>query len=447
LGIVASLLKGLDYEEALILSVMLAAFLPCRSCFYRKSSLIGDRFSVGWIAAIVLAILSSVWIGFFSYKHVEYSHDLWWHFSLLGDAPRFLRASVGVFGLGLVVAVARLLRPAQPEPAAPSADELTVVERIVAASQSTTSSLALLGDKTFLFNDSRSAFIMYGIEGRSWVAMGDPVGPVSEWRELAWRFRELSVRHGGWTVFYQVRPQYLPLYLDLGLTLQKLGEEARVDLRTFSIDSQKKTTRHSYRKVLQEGAVFEVVPATDVRRLVPELKVISDAWLEEKNTREKRFSLGSFNPEYLARGPAALIRQNGRIIAFANMLLGANKEELSIDLMRFVSDSPSGTMDFLFLSLMNWGKDQGYGWFNLGMAPLSGLENRPLAPLWIRVGAMVFKHGETFYNFQGLRAYKEKFQPVWEPRYLASPGGLALPRILANVSSLVSGGMKGVLVK
>ena len=57
----------------------------------------------------------------------------------------------------------------------------------------------------------------------------------------------------------------------------------------------------------------------------------------------------------------------------------------------------------------------------------------------------MFRHGEHFYNFQGLRAYKDKFQPEWFPKYLASPGGLATPQILANVSTLISGGVTKLL--
>jgi len=81
------------------------------------------------------------------------------------------------------------------------------------------------------------------------------------------------------------------------------------------------------------------------------------------------------------------------------------------------------------------------------MAPLSGLESHELAPLWNRLGAFVFSHGEHFYNFQGLRQYKEKFDPEWSPKYLACPGGMALPRILTNLGSLISGGVKGVVAK
>lgn len=115
--------------------------------------------------------------------------------------------------------------------------------------------------------------------------------------------------------------------------------------------------------------------------------------------------------------------------------------------MRHTADAPAGVMDYLFVELMLWGREQGYDRFNLGMAPLSGLEGGPLKPLWSRVGAFVFHHAESFYNFQGLRRYKEKFEPEWRPRYLASPGGLALPRVLANIATLVSGGVGGVLAK
>ncbi|MFP6639143.1 MAG: phosphatidylglycerol lysyltransferase domain-containing protein, partial [Myxococcota bacterium] len=50
-----------------------------------------------------------------------------------------------------------------------------------------------------------------------------------------------------------------------------------------------------------------------------------------------------------------------------------------------------------------------------------------------------------FYNFQGLRRYKDKYDPVWEPRYVASPGGLSFPLALTNVASLVSRGITGVV--
>jgi phosphatidylglycerol lysyltransferase len=143
----------------------------------------------------------------------------------------------------------------------------------------------------------------------------------------------------------------------------------------------------------------------------------------------------------------AIVRRGSRVIAFANLWLGAGGEELSFDLMRHRPDAPTGVMDYLLAQLLLWGREERFGWCNLGMAPLSGLESRALAPLWTRLGALLFRHGESLYNFQGVRQFKDKFDPVWEPRYLASPGGVALPRVLAALSSLIAGGLKGVVTR
>ncbi|PIV84615.1 MAG: hypothetical protein COW52_06670 [Nitrospirae bacterium CG17_big_fil_post_rev_8_21_14_2_50_50_9] len=448
-GIVFSLLKGFDYEEAILLTLMFGALLPCHRYFYRKASLFSQRFTAEWIAAIAFVLMGSIWIGLFAYKHLEYSHELWWQFALSGgDAPRFLRATVGVMVVVLIFSTAKLLQPGSPEPSMPDHKELDRAHDIITDSRATSANLALLGDKPLLFSESGNAFIMYAVEGRSWVAMGDPVGPQPERTELIWRFRELCDRHDGWTVFYEVDVENLPLYVELGLTLLKLGEEARVPLEAFSIEGKARSgLRYIVNRLEKEKFEFSVVPSQGVPRLIPELKEISDAWLTERKTREKRFSLGFFDEAYLRHFPVGTVLKEGRIVAFANLWTGAGKEEISIDLMRHLPDTPNGIMDFLFTHILLWGKAQGYQWFNLGMAPLSGLENRAFAPIWNRLGSLIFRHGENFYNFQGLRQYKEKFDPVWRPKYLASPGGLALPRILANLSSLISGGLKGIITK
>ncbi|HTQ81045.1 MAG TPA: bifunctional lysylphosphatidylglycerol flippase/synthetase MprF, partial [Thermoanaerobaculia bacterium] len=447
-GIVVSLLKGLDYEEAITLSLMLVSLIPCRRHFYRRASLTSEPFTPRWITAISIVLFGSLWLGFFAYKWVAYSNDLWWQFTLrrTGNASRFLRAAVAVLAVALAVALERLMRPAAPAPSLPKSEDLAVARGICTGSRRTYAYLALIGDKEILFNKAHTAFVMYGIMRRSWVAMGDPVGPEQDRIDLAWRFRELSDQHGGSPVFYQVGERDLYLYADLGLTLLKLGQEGRVPLPDFTLEGRdRKTLRWAHRKSINEGYSFEVVPETEVPALLPEIKHISDAWLTVKSVREKGFSLGFYSAEYLKLFPLALIRKEGRIVAFANLWRGAEQEEISIDLMRHLPEVGSIVMDYLFLELMLLGKAEGYRWFNLGMAPLSGLENRALAPLWSRLGSMVFRHGEHFYNFQGLRQYKEKFDPVWSPRYLATPAGLAMPRVLTDVASLIAGGLGGIV--
>jgi phosphatidylglycerol lysyltransferase len=447
-GIVASMVKGFDYEEALALFLILIAIWPARRHFYRKASLFSQRFNAGWIAAIFIILGGSVWLGFYSYRYVEYAHSLWWRFAFSGDASRFLRATVGVVVCGMFFAAARLLRPAAPQPRESGRPELDKAYTIVRHSAEVFANLALLGDKHFLFSPEGDAFIMYAVEGRSWIAMGDPVGPALRGPELIWKFRELSDRYGGRAVFYEIGHERLHLYLDLGLSLLKLGEEARVPLHAFSLEGgARKGLRYTQRQFEKLGCRFEVIQPESVAAYLDELKNISDAWLAQKATREKGFSLGFFQSDYIRRCPVALVIRNERIEAFANLWTGTQLEELSLDLMRYLPGAVEGVMEFLFICMMLWGKAQGYRWFNLGMAPLSGLENRALAPLWNRLGAFVFRYGEHFYNFQGLRQYKEKFDPQWRPKYLASPGGLALPQIFANLATLISGSMKGVVAK
>ena len=105
--------------------------------------------------------------------------------------------------------------------------------------------------------------------------------------------------------------------------------------------------------------------------------------------------------------------------------------------MRYDAGDLSGVMEYLFIELMLWGKSQGYQWFSLGMAPLSGIESRRLSPLWNRVTQLLFKHGDRFYSFEGLRQYKDKFDPEWEGRYIALPRGMALPKMLADLTALI----------
>jgi phosphatidylglycerol lysyltransferase len=448
-GIVLSLAKGLDYEEAIILVLMLAALLPCRGEFYRRASIFSERFTFGWVAAIILALGSTAWLGIFSHRHLEYSKELWWRFSLLeGGGPRFLRAMVGAAAVALAFAMARLFRPARPRLEPPGAQVTDVIRAIVEASPKAYARLALLGDKSFVLNDSKTSFIMYGVQGRSWIALGEPVGPEAEWGGLVWRFKEMVDEYGGWTVFHTVGKESLPLYVDLGLTLLKIGEDGRVPLATFSLEGgARKELRRDHRRVRNEGCSFEVVAQPQVPGLLPELRAVSDAWLEAKNARELGFSLGCFSEPYIRLFPVAVVRKNGNIVAFANVWLGAGGEELSPDLMRYSPDAPRDVMDYLFVELMFWGKEHGYHHFDLGAAPLSGIEARAAAPLWNKLSMFIYRHGEHFYNFQGLRQYKEKFVPIWEPKYLASPGGLALPRILVDLAGLITGGLKGIAAK
>ncbi len=447
-GIAASLLKGLDVEEALLLTLVATLLVAGRAAFYRPAPIFAERFTPVWVVSIVGVVAATVWVGLIAYRNVDYSGDLWWTFAFHADAPRMLRAAVVVGVIGAAVLLANLLRPARPEPSKATGADLERARAVIARSNQTLGNAALMGDKRLLFNEQSTAFLMYQVSGRSWVALGDPVGRGVDLDDLLWRFRELSDLHGGWSVFYQASRERLAQYVDLGLAAFKIGEEARVPLASFSLDgSERADLRQDHRRAVRDGATFEVVPAAQTAVLLPQLRAISDSWLGDKATAEKHFSVGAFESAYLSRFDIAIVRRAGEIVAFANLWSTDTKGELSVDLMRFGPNPPRSAMDYLFVELMLWGRSAGYASFNLGMAPLAGLEQHPLAPVWHRVGNFVFRYGEHFYNFEGLRRYKAKFRPEWEPKYLVAPGGIALPRILFDVSALIAGGVKELFAK
>ncbi|MEI8348336.1 MAG: bifunctional lysylphosphatidylglycerol flippase/synthetase MprF, partial [Pseudomonadota bacterium] len=447
-GALFSILKGLDYEEAVVLGTLFFLLLPCHRYFNRQASLLAAGFSGAWFMAIFLAISSSIWLGFFAYRHVEYDHELWWEFSFDGDAPRFLRAMVGTQLIVLLFALAKLFKTRPPDDHATLQESPELIKNLVRSSPNTTATLALLGDKYFFFNQKKNAFIMYALSGQSWVTLSDPVGAEEEFPELIWLFTERANHYGFRPIFYQITDRYLPLYIDLGMILLKIGEEAMMPLKDFSLEGrQGKKLRLNRNRLIDEGFQFSIVPVNQVPTILPVMESISNQWLSHKSAREKGFSIGYFDKNYLLNFPVALIKKGEQAVAFANILEGANKEELSVDLMRFIPEVGHGLMDYLFAELFLWGKEQGLARFNIGMAPLSGLSNRPMATWWHKLGKIVYEYGEHFYNFQGLRDYKEKFHPVWESRYIAAPGAFSLPAALANIATLVSRGIKGIWAK
>jgi phosphatidylglycerol lysyltransferase len=440
-GIVASLFKGVDYEEAIILGALFVMLRRARPMFDRKAALLATRFSPAWMAAVVAALAASVWLGLFAFQHVEYSSDLWWQFALHGEASRFLRASVAAATVVLLVAVARLIGHAPHEVDPPSERDLAAAGDIIAHQPASYPNLVYLRDKGLLFDEARDGFVMYAVKRRTWVALGDPIGPASRIGELIRLFIERCDDFGGTPVFYEVGKHNLHRYADFGLAFIKLGEEARVDLTQFSLDGpQGARFRQVMRRLAKDGATFRVIPAEDVRAVMGSLREVSDDWLALKTAAEKGFSVGFFDPEYLERFPVAVIERDHRIVAFANVWPGPGGYELSIDLMRYRHDAPTSVMEALIVHLLVWGQQHGYQWFALGMAPMSGSERSPIAPLRARAGNFLYEHGGFLFNFRGLRAYKEKFNPVWEPHYLVYPGALKLPGIVADVSALVAGG-------
>ncbi|SEN44478.1 phosphatidylglycerol lysyltransferase [Sphingomonas gellani] len=437
-GAVFSLLKGLDYEEAGILLIVLLLLQYSRRAFYRQGGVLAEPLDWAWIGAGVAALGLSLWAGFFAYKRTPYSADLWWQFALNGNAPRFLRAS---FAAGVMMTAAvgwrLLLRRREPPPGQPLEEE--VAARALAASPRSDANLAFTGAKRFTVSQDGDAFLMYGIQNRTWIVMGDPVGPRARWSELVWATRRACDAVGGRLCFFQASEAMLPLFVDLGLRAYKYGEEAQIPLAHFSLAGPKaKALRYGRKRALAAGLSFAILSRDEVPAVLPQLRQVSDEWLATRGAREKGFSLGVFAEAYMTRFDVAVVRDGAAVVAFANIWSSGDGRELSVDLMRHRSGMPYGAMDYLFVELLEWGQRVGFDHFNLGVAPLSGINGDRLAPTWAKLARTLFENGERFYHFAGLRAFKSKFDPVWRSRYIGAPNGLAAGAALIDLVAAVN---------
>lgn len=368
----------------------------------------------------------------------------------LSLARHGIDALEGTLGLSMLVGVIAsrgLIRsPRRRRDEVRETDELERACAALADHGNASAGLVRLGDKRVLTSDCGRGFVMYARQGRSLVALFDPVGPRHLWLELSLKFIAEARRLKCRPVFYQVSADFLSIAVDLRLQPLKLGEQAIVHLQQFSLaGGDWVKLRRSINRAERDGLVFEWLEGDAVIGAMDELKTVSDSWLAAHQSAEKGFSLGTFDPAYIAHGPVAVIRIEGRIVAFTTIMTASKAGDAFIDLMRHVPGVHRGMMDLLFVRIMERLKADGFKTLNLGMAPLAGLSDHSRAPVWNHLGRQIFEHGEQFYNFRGVRAFKEKFDPDWQPRYLAVAGHGFPFATLLDVTLLIGGGVKGIL--
>jgi phosphatidylglycerol lysyltransferase len=428
-----------QWTQATVLGAGALLMVAARGAFYRPAALSDEPWSWRWIVSVGLAVVATVWLLLFVHKHVEYRNELWWRFALDADAPRALRATLGAVLVLLGFAFWRLMRPARHRVPLPAETQIDSLVPLVEAAPDVQANLVLTGDKAVLQIPGTEGFVMYQRRGRTLVAMGDPVGPPESRERLRWAFRELADREGLLCAFYEIGRGDLEGYLDLGLTLVKLGEEAVVTLDGFSLEGKARAPlRQARNRGIRQGLEFRVVPPEEVPDLLDVLERISQSWLSTKGSAEKGFSLGFFSRSYLRRTAIALVTRHGEPLAFANLWFANRGRAASVDLMRHDFEAPPGVMDYLFVELLSWARSHGCETFSLGMAPLSGLATHRLASRWQRLLGFAAARGDNVYNFAGLRHFKAKFGPRWQARYLAASGGHRMAVVLLDVTRLIA---------
>ncbi len=422
--------QGLFVEQAPLLALVLLALWLGRDAFYRPNAVIEERFTPAWLWAVGGVLVLSVWIGLLTQ-----------HGAAHAAAAVRLAAVLPATLLAAGFITVNLLRATPVEPAEASSADLTRARRVIERSAQSLANAALSGDKRLLFAETGAALLAYQVAGRSWIALGDPVGERAGGEELLWRFCQIADRHGGQPVFFQAGSAWLAAYEDLGLAALPIGAQARVRLEHLSlIGAQRADLRHAVQYAHRAGLSFEAYAAPPPAPLLTALRSVAQAWLARHATGERRFSVGHFSAHYLEQFPLAVIRRGTEPLAFANLWPAGDREEIAFDLIRVLPEAPIGTTSYLLIETLLWARAQGYRWANLGLVPLADPEGAELAPAWQQAARLVFTHGEHFERLEQMRPYFERFEPQWETRYLLARSDIALPRVVRDLARLIGGG-------
>ena len=456
ISIIFYLTKGLDYEEAVLSVVLIVLLLLSRKTFTVESRIPSMKWGFLQIGIALVAALIYGIMGFWFLDMREFGINFTIgesikqtlsFLSLAGDTgivPRTRHARWFLDSLNVMTVTAMayalfaVFRPVvyrfKTLP-----HERKLAEEITARyGRSSLDFFKYWPDKTFFFSENRHCYIAFRVGGGGAVALGDPVGPEEEIESTIQGFTEYCTNNDWRVAFHQTLPDFLPVYKKLGFRKLKIGDDAIVDLTNFTLDGKEaKKLRHTINQLEKQGFGFVRYDPPISSEVMQQLKQVSDGWLQIPGRRERTFTLGLFDPEYIRSTPVyAAVDPMGEILAFVNSIPSFCKGEATIDLMRHLPDAPPGIMDFLFIKLFFAKKEEGYLRFSLGMAPMAGFQEHEEASAEERAVHYFMQQLHFLFSYQGLLHYKAKFATIWEPRYTIYRNVLNLPRVARAISEV-----------
>lgn len=436
-----SLFKGIDYEEAAFMVVVALLLKASQRSFYRESYVLTwgkALFDLTLFSAITCMYLL---IGYLNLPSAKLNvPKALAPYVITSHTDLFFSASIGLIIAFFIFAVGYLIRkPKQRLLERPENQEARILNHLNQYKGNVLAHLIFLHDKYVYWNKERTVLFSYQTYADKLVILGNPLGKKADFPAAIEEFMRAADLYGYTLAFYEVSDEMLPSLHEYGYDFFKLGEEATVDLTSFSLSGKRRKGERAVKnKFEREHYRFDVIAPPFQPELMNELHEVSEQWLQGRE--EKGFSLGFFDEDYLHKSEVAVVQTaNGQIIGFASLMpVYDGGQTVSVDLMRFRPDAPPGTMDFIFLSLFEWSKEQGYSFFHLGMAPLSNVGTSRFSFLSEKIAAQIFLHGQFFYQFQGLRRFKEKYADLWEAKYLAYRKKSSLPFTMAQITFLIS---------
>lgn len=452
-----SSMRDIDQIGALISGANVVILLSYRSRFRVRSDIPTLRrgltiLATAFTATYVFGVLS-LWLADKRHFGREFSIasslrtalDIFFGFGDGGLVARTARGewiidSMHVLGaLSIVVAAFAILRPIIWRHRAQRTETEQARQFIEQYGVSSIDRFKYWPDKLQFFASDGGGVVSFGLSNRVALVLGDPTAKdEASFERTLDEFLDFCGINGWEPAFHQAPPAHLDAYRRRGFTAMTIGQEATVPLDTFSLSGKSMGgLRGTRNRAQRDGRQVSCIEPPLPDELVRELHELSDEWLTLEGRRERTFTLGQFEPESIRESPVLVLRSaEGRAEAFIDLIPDGVPGELTFDLMRHRVDAPNGAMDLLMLGLIDLGKAQGYSTLSLGMVPFVNPEPEAASAVTDRAIAQLARPMSRFFASESLFAYKNKFNPDWEPRYLVVRSVAQLPRVALALTRL-----------
>lgn len=433
-------IKDLDYREGIFILGVIILLILSKKSFYRKST----PMKITKLSSmfIIISLITVIFARFVHKFNIHFSKDYRYYVYFFHSTKEYLTVAFYTYSAFITFVVIWYLTMTRIEDDERYKDaDLEEIDKFYNDIDYGTifSHLVYLKDKKVFWSEDGESLIMYSKYKDKIIVLGDPIAKRENLYSTIEEFQNFTDIYGYDVVFYEIEEKNFSVYHDAGYYFFKLGEEAVIDLQEFNLVGSKKSSfRNTLKRVEREGYSFSIIEPPFSEEKISQMKEISDKWLGSR--KEKGFSLGWFSEDYIQRGPVAILKneEENKIMGFVSLMNANDGETVAIDLMRIDKSAPNASMDYLMLNLFLAFKDKGYKNFSMGEAPLSNVGFNMHSHLQEKLARLVYNSGNIFYSFDGLRRYKSKFSPTWQPRYLAYPKFMSLPEVFVNLCSLIA---------
>jgi len=437
LSLFGHVFKALDYEEASVALLTLVLLAMSYKQYRIKSNIRWVRigFITFFVALVAICLFDALSFYFIDKQH--FGLDFTWRQSIYHTARSFLLFADDelmpqtAFGqeflritqvLGLFcwfLLIYAFARPRLIDDEDSSKSEIERAEQLLLEfGQSPMDFFKLGKDKNLFFSEISEGFTAYRLANEFAIVLDEPVCEQGDKEELVQEFDEYCYANGLKAIYYRVDENSLVHFSSLRKQKITIGQEAVLELDAFTLEGKdRKSLRNGLNAIQKKGFTTEVLKAPQTRKIIDQLKAISNEWLKEFDKKEMVFSQGMFDEsELISQDIIVLKNETNQIVAFLNIVPDYAKDECTYDMIRKSLEAPGGSMDALIVELITYAKQKQYVYLNLGMVPMTGLGATD-SP-----AEKIMKFASTrlgnFKHYHSLRDFKEKYATFWENKYL-----------------------------